>query len=74
MIVGGTHYYIEATLLESQMSEENPQQHAEDNGAEQLEQLSNAELYELLKSLDPDFALTLHPNDRRKVLRFNFWN
>lgn len=80
MIVGGTHYYIEAllwnTLLEhtgTQAGDEKPQQQpAGDDATQQLEKLSNAELYAVLESLDPEFAVTLHPNDRRKVLRFDF--
>ena len=33
------------------------------------ENLSNEELYEKLKSIDPDRAQELHPNERRKILR-----
>jgi len=38
----------------------------------EVETLSNDDLWRQLKSLDPDSATHIHPNDRRKVKRFVF--
>ena len=32
--------------------------------------VSSAELYKRLQEIDPDTALKLHPNDRRKITRY----
>lgn len=44
--------------------DENP-----DDPRNELESLSNEELYERLKKVDPEMANRSHPNNRRKIIR-----
>lgn len=39
------------------------------NDVDNEKQFSNEDLHEKLKSIDPNMAARLHPNNRRKVLR-----
>lgn len=69
IIVGGTGFYIQALLYDIDFKEE-------DNTEirRKLTDISYSEngpllLYEKLKSLDPDYANTLHMNNVKKVIR-----
>ena len=62
IIVGGTGLYIKATLYDYEFYEENEK----DN---QYEDLTNEELYELLKKLDEEALNNIHINNRKRMIR-----
>ena len=62
IIVGGTGLYIKACLYDYQFFEE---AEADD----QYEDLSNEELYELLKQKDPEALEKIHINNRKRLIR-----
>ena len=63
ILVGGTGLYIRAGLYDYDFPEETPVDVSD------LEVLSDAELHERLKEIDPDEAQKIHPNNRKRVLR-----
>ena len=63
IIVGGTGLYIKAALYDYEFSKEVQKQE------NQYDHLSNEELYQLLQKIDPATALTLHQNNRRRVIK-----
>ena len=62
IIVGGTGLYIKASLYDYVFFDEQE----EDN---QYEDLSNEEIYELLKQKDPDALEKIHINNRKRLVR-----
>ncbi len=64
-VVGGTGLYIKAALYDYEFN--NPKRDLEEE--KQYDALDNTALHELLKSIDPLSAETIHPNNRRRVLR-----
>jgi tRNA dimethylallyltransferase len=79
IVVGGTNYYIESLLWKVLVQYDcssaaapaaAPNSVAADKSATlELAKLPNDELMRRLEAADPDTALRLHPNDRRKLLR-----
>ena len=63
IIVGGTGLYIRASVYDYHFPEE------EKDDTSDLEKLTNEELYEMLKSLDPKATETIHMNNRKRVIR-----
>lgn len=63
IIVGGTGLYIKAALYDYTFSDE------KDGDDHRYDALTNEELYTKLKLFDPESANTIHPNNRRRVLR-----
>ncbi len=63
IVCGGTGLYIRASIYDYTFNEE---EIVEDDA---LNDLSNEELFELLKKLDYDATLNIHPNNRKRVLR-----
>ena len=63
VVCGGTGLYIKAALYDYVFNEEKE----EDNS--DLEQMSNEELYELLKQVDEESTKTIHMNNRKRVIR-----
>lgn len=69
IVVGGTGFYIQALLYGINFKNE------EDDGtrvaleAEALQENGPAILFERLKSIDPDSAAEIHPNNVKKVIR-----
>ena len=62
ILVGGTGLYLKAALYDYQFNEENEK-------INEYKELTNEEAYELLKTLDPEYAAKLHPNNRVRVVR-----
>ena len=62
IIVGGTGLYIKACLYDYQFMEENEKD-------DQYEDLSNEEIYEMLKERDPLALEKIHVNNRRRLIR-----
>lgn len=65
LIVGGTGFYIKATLDDYDFSDEPRDKLFE----EQFKNHSNEELFNLLKEKDLEASEKVHPNNRRRVLR-----
>ena len=63
IVCGGTGLYIKAALYDYHFEEE------ESVDISDLEELSNEELYELLKKLDLKATETIHMNNRKRVIR-----
>jgi tRNA dimethylallyltransferase len=78
IVVGGTNYYIESLLWKVLVQydcnvkaapEAKNSVAADTSATQELVKLSNEELMKKLEEADPETAIKLHPNDRRKVLR-----
>lgn len=65
LLVGGSGLYIDAVIKDYRFEEEKRQ----DNIEEQYRHLSDEALYQLLTELDEARASTIHPNNRKRVLR-----
>ena len=63
IVCGGTGLYIRASIYDYTFQEEDV---VED---ESLNDMSNEELYSLLRKLDYDASLNIHPNNRKRVIR-----
>ena len=63
IVCGGTGLYVKAALYDYAFEDE------EDSDVSDLEELSNEELYELLKKLDLKATETIHMNNRKRVIR-----
>ena len=61
IFVGGTGLYLKAALYSYEFSEEDPT-------TNEYEELSNEELYELVKRKDSNTMI--HPNNRKRLVRF----
>lgn len=65
IIVGGTAFYIQALLYGIDFTQEDQ----DDSYREYLSQFDNEKLYEMLKETDPEYALSTHMNNRKRVIR-----
>ena len=63
IICGGTGLYLRASLYDYEFPDE------EEVDVSDLEKLSNEELYEMLKKLDPKQCEIIHINNRKRVIR-----
>lgn len=71
VVVGGTNYYIESILWKILV--QNPDEKVlslSELLRNNYHELPSSELHEQLKILDPAMARRLHPNNKRKILRF----
>lgn len=72
IVVGGTNYYIESLLWHILIEKPGdtrktlPWEYRKKNP-----DVSSEELHEKLKVLDPEMATRLHPNNKRKIIRFS---
>jgi tRNA dimethylallyltransferase len=64
-VVGGTGLYIKAALFDYEFN--NPKRDIE--AEKSLDDIDNETLHQQLMLIDPETAQTLHPNNRRRVLR-----
>lgn len=62
ILCGGSGHYLKSALYDYEFKTETIPQ-------DSFEELNDRELYELLKSLDPDSAEKIHMNNRKRVLR-----
>lgn len=63
IVCGGTGLYIRASLYDYKFEEQ------EETDTSDLERMNNDELYALLQKLDPDSCSSIHPNNRKRVIR-----
>ena len=63
IICGGTGLYLKAGLFDYEFPDE------EEVDVSDLEKLSNEELYDMLKKLDPNQCEIIHMNNRKRVIR-----
>jgi tRNA dimethylallyltransferase len=69
IVVGGTHYYVEALLFHRPADEErdpNPLPHSQ-RPIKVGESLTELDPYLQLQQIDPLAATTIHPNDSRRI-------
>ena len=64
-VVGGTGLYIKAALFDYEF--DNPKRDIEAEKA--YDHIDNIALHQHLMDIDPETALNLHPNNRRRILR-----
>jgi tRNA dimethylallyltransferase len=83
VLVGGTHYYVQAVLwsaflvrqppadadAESDRISDDDDDDEDDGGAVRTEDETPAAAYARLQQVDPAMAAKLHPRDVRRVLR-----
>lgn len=70
VIAGGTQYYVEGVIYKGNLvDEEGAQVEKNPEIRKVLEKMSNEELYEKLKEIDPESANLVHKNNRFRVLR-----
>lgn len=67
VIVGGTNYYIEALLWNQLAGVDDSEQHTK--VPFDTDTMASDKLHRELEKVDPDTALKLHPEDRRRVIR-----
>lgn len=63
IIVGGTGLYLKAALYDYIFQDEYS------SNKDELEKLDNTELFEKLKTLDPNAAIKIHINNRKRLIR-----
>ncbi len=68
IIVGGTGFYIQAVLYDIDFSEEDNSE-IRSTLAKELDEKGAHFMYEKLSSIDPQYALTCHENNTKRVLR-----
>jgi len=69
VICGGTGFYIKATLFDYVFDNEETNESARSEFIKKYQHLSNDDLHDLLKAVDPKSAEKNHPNNRRRVQR-----
>ena len=65
IVVGGSGFYIKAALYEYEF----PGEKRNDELTAEYSDYDNSELYGILEKQDPQLAKTIHPNNRRRILR-----
>ncbi|AUS27075.1 tRNA delta(2)-isopentenylpyrophosphate transferase [Paenibacillus polymyxa] len=68
-IVGGTGLYVESVCYEYQFSEVGADEAFRQEQLDYADQYGADALHARLQAVDPESALRLHPNDRRRVVR-----
>ncbi|AUO08514.1 tRNA delta(2)-isopentenylpyrophosphate transferase [Paenibacillus jamilae] len=68
-IVGGTGLYVESVCYEYQFSEVGADEAFRQEQLDYADQFGAEALHARLQAVDPESALRLHPNDRRRVVR-----
>lgn len=66
IIVGGTGLYIKAALYDYNFIDEDIDNEKESH---RFDDLTNDELYQKLQEIDPDACNSIHPNNRKRVIR-----
>eukprot|EP01065_Artemidia_motanka_P050718 TRINITY_DN8735_c0_g1_i2.p1 TRINITY_DN8735_c0_g1~~TRINITY_DN8735_c0_g1_i2.p1 ORF type:complete len:398 (+),score=130.31 TRINITY_DN8735_c0_g1_i2:40-1194(+) len=72
VVVGGTHYYVQALLFAQTLVGDGAAAPAADGAAPaagQLADTADADLHSALAKVDPAMASKLHPNDHRRLRR-----
>jgi tRNA dimethylallyltransferase len=75
-IVGGTNYYIESLLFhlnppEPSIQPVNNEEFQSEFSDENLSKLTSIQLHELLSKIDKPTSIRRHPNEERKIRRFD---
>ncbi|SHN17181.1 tRNA (adenosine(37)-N6)-dimethylallyltransferase MiaA [Gracilibacillus kekensis] len=69
IIAGGTGLYIQSVLYNYQFSDSKRSNQYQQNIEEEIEQNGIEQVYHRLKSVDPQQAGKIHPNNHRRVIR-----
>lgn len=74
VIVGGTGLYIDTLIDNIKLSENSFDSELRDRLIERCENEGAQALLDELKSIDPDYAQKLHPNNKKRIIRaFEIW-
>lgn len=65
IVCGGTGLYIKALLYDYHFEEEE----LDEEYQKQLQEIDNQELYHLLQKVDEKACATIHPNNRKRIIR-----
>ncbi|MGM0653298.1 MAG: tRNA (adenosine(37)-N6)-dimethylallyltransferase MiaA, partial [Bacillota bacterium] len=68
-MVGGTGLYIKTVTDRFAFGEKGADQNLRNNFIKQYEQEGQEQLYQKLKTVDPEAAARIHPNDRKRMIR-----
>ncbi len=69
ILVGGTGFYIQAVLYDIDFTENEADTVYRRELEQLLEEKGSEYLYEMLKTIDPESALTIHANNSKRVIR-----
>jgi len=69
ILVGGSGLYIQAVLHDYVFSDQKRDDELTKKLEKRIEDEGNHILYEELKTMDPDHAKTIHPNNKRRLIR-----
>ncbi|MFN2925798.1 tRNA (adenosine(37)-N6)-dimethylallyltransferase MiaA [Lachnospiraceae bacterium YH-ros2228] len=69
ILCGGTGFYIQAIVRDIDFTEEDPDMAYREELEEEALRLGNQALHERLKTIDPISYQTIHPNNRKRVIR-----
>lgn len=69
ILTGGTGFYIQAILYDIVFNEENGASEIRVRLEEEAKRFGNLALFEKLKSLDPESAEIIHPNNTKRLIR-----
>jgi len=69
IIVGGTGFYIQAVLYDIDFTENDSGTSYRDYLQKLLEEHGKEYLYDMLRRLDPESAVSIHPNNSKRVIR-----
>ena len=69
ILVGGTGFYIQAVLKDIDFDEGDPDPAIRDRFQKIANEEGSDRLYDMLKSIDPEAAVAIHPNNIKRVIR-----
>ncbi len=69
ILVGGTGFYIQALLYDIDFSDEEDHSLIRSRLEQEASEKGIGSLFERLKIVDPDSALAIHPNNRKRIIR-----
>lgn len=69
IIVGGTGLYVQSVLFDYQFTVDRVNDNIRQAYYDELERVGPERMHEKLKSLDPESAKAIHPNNTRRVIR-----
>lgn len=69
ILVGGTGFYIQALLYDIDFTENDDDKSYRNNLEQLADEMGNEYLHEMLKTIDAKAAESIHPNNRKRVIR-----
>lgn len=69
ILIGGTGLYVQSVLYDFQFTEDRVDESIRNTYYEELKKLGPVAMHEKLRSIDPQSAAMIHPNNTRRVVR-----